>query len=136
MNQMTRIWERLWLGSLKDAESLATSNPLRITTVLTLCPELLQKKTVDITYIQIPVHDGRALPSKQFEAIMSAVWGGVRRGRILVHCAAGYSRSPILTASWMHSVGYKNIDAALSDIGRLRSIDPSPILLKSVKEML
>ena len=47
------------------------------------------------------------------------------------------SRSPIVTAAWMHVVGYKNIDAALAEVKRLRPIiSPSPTLLKSVKELL
>jgi hypothetical protein len=33
---MTRIWERLYLGSLKDAAQLAAANPFGITAVLSL----------------------------------------------------------------------------------------------------
>jgi hypothetical protein len=36
---MTKVWERIYLGSLKDAELLATSNPLRIRAVISLCSE-------------------------------------------------------------------------------------------------
>jgi hypothetical protein len=37
----------------------------------------------------------------------------------------------------MHVVGYKNIDAALEEIAKLRPIvEPSPVLLASVKEYL
>jgi hypothetical protein len=34
---MTRIWQRLWVASLRDAEELAVANPHRITTVVSLC---------------------------------------------------------------------------------------------------
>ena len=33
---MTRIWERLYLGSLQDAADLAAANPFGITAVLSL----------------------------------------------------------------------------------------------------
>jgi hypothetical protein len=42
-----------------------------------------------------------------------------------------------MTAAWMHVVGYRNIDAALKEIARVRPIiDASSILLASVKEHL
>ena len=41
-----------------------------------------------------------------------------------------------MAAAWMHVVGCKNVDAALADIGRLRTIKPNPNLLRSVKESL
>ena len=34
---MTQVWERLWLGSLLDAEELAEANPNRISAVISLC---------------------------------------------------------------------------------------------------
>jgi hypothetical protein len=34
----------------------------------------------------------------------------------------------------MHVVGYRKIDAALADIGTLRTIELNPILLRSTKE--
>src|SRR5215467_9815501 len=36
---MTKIWDRLYLGSFKDAEQLATTNPHRIRAVVSLCEE-------------------------------------------------------------------------------------------------
>jgi protein-tyrosine phosphatase len=68
---------------------------------------------------------------------MDALGENIRWGTVLLNCAAGLSRAPIITAAWMHVVGYKNIDAALLEIAKLRSItDPSPVLLTSVKEYL
>jgi hypothetical protein len=42
-----------------------------------------------------------------------------------------------MAAMWMDIVGYRNFDEALKEIARLRSVtDPSPALMKSVKEYL
>jgi protein-tyrosine phosphatase len=60
----------------------------------------------------------------------------VGRGPLLIHCVGGMSRSPIMVAAWMHRCGYMGIDRALAEISELRDIDPSPVLLKSVKERL
>ena len=133
---VTKIWERLYLGSLKDAEQLARSNPQRITTVVSLCREQNLHRAPKITYIQIPIPDSRPISAQKFEDIMFAVAIGVRRGNLLVHCLAGKSRSPILIAAWLHRCGYAGIDKALSQIAELRDLAPSRTLLASVKEVL
>lgn len=133
---MTKIWERLYLGNLKDAEQLARSNPQRITTVISLCREKAVHRSPKITYIHIPIPDSRPISAQRFEDVMFAMAIGLRRGNLLVHCLAGMSRSPILIAAWMQRCGYAGIDTALSEIAELRDIAPSNTMLKSVKELL
>jgi protein-tyrosine phosphatase len=67
---------------------------------------------------------------------MTAMANAVQRGNLLMHCLAGMSRSPIMIAAWLHRCGYASIDKALAEISELRDIDPSPVLLRSVKEHL
>ena len=117
---MTKIWERLFLGSLKDAEQLARSNPQRITTVVSLCRQQAIHRAPKITYIHIPIPDARPISAQKFEDIMYAMAIGLRRGNLLVHCLEGRNRSPILIAAWMHRCGYAGIDEALSELAALR----------------
>jgi hypothetical protein len=133
---ITKIWERLYLGSLKDARHLARMNPLRITTVVSLCEEPVVRRAAKITYISLPIADARSLTAQKFEDIMFAIAIGVRRGNVLVHCFACMSRSPIMVAAWMQRCGYAGIDRALAEIAELRTIEPSPVLLRSVREHL
>lgn len=132
---MTKIWERLYLGGLKDAQQLAHSNPQRISTVISLCREQAVNQAAKITYIHIPIADSRPITPQRFEDIMFAIAIGVRRGNLLVHCLAGMSRSPILIAAWLHRCGYKGIDKALAEIAELRDIAPSQALLRSVRDL-
>lgn len=136
MNSMTRIWLRLWLGGIDDAEALAAANPNGITTVLTLCPERIERRAPGINYLQFPVEDCRRISVARFYAIMDGLFENLRYGKVLVHCVAGLSRSPIIVAAWMQFVGCKSVDEALADINRVRPIDPSPVLLRSIKEAL
>ena len=133
---VTQVWERVFVGGIGDAEALAESNPLEITTVVTLCREKVQKGTPDINYIHFPLRDARPIPVGRFDEIIDALWENLRWGMVLIHSLAGASRSPIMAAAWLHRCGYKNIDGALADIGRLRTVEPSPILLSSIKEHL
>lgn len=132
---MTRIWERLYLGDLKDAQLLARSNPQRIKAVISLCREQAVNRAAEITYVHIPIPDSRPISAQKFEDIMFAISIFVRRGKLLVHCLAGKSRSPILVAAWLHRCGYAGIDKALAEIAELRDIVPSQALLRSAKDL-
>ena len=133
---MTKIWERLYLGSLKDAVQLASSNPRHIATVISLCREKVVPRAAKIIYMQIPIADAVPISAQKLEDILYAIALGVRRGSVLVHCREGINRSPILIAAWMDRCGYAEIDTALSEIAKRRDLVPSRALLTSVRELL
>ena len=133
---MTKIWERLYLGSLKDAEQLARSNPQRIASVVSLCRQQAVQRAAKIVYIHIPIPDARPISAQKFEDIMFAIAIGVRRGKLLLHCLEGMNRSPILMAAWLDRCGYAGIDKALLEIAKLRDLAPSRTLLASVQDLL
>jgi hypothetical protein len=132
----TQIWERLWVGGIFDAEALADSNPQRITTVITLSPESVAEEACGVNQLYLPILGDRAVPMELFDEIIDALWENVRWGTVLLHSFDGENRAPLLAAAWMHCCGYKTIDAALVEIGTLRTIEPNPNLLKSIKELL
>ena len=133
---LTQVWERLFIGGFADAEALAVSNPLGIPTVITVCREGVRDKAEGVNYLHFPVPESRPLPVGRFDAIIDALWENIRWGKVLIHSLAGANRAPILSAAWMHAVGCKNIDAAMADIGKMRPVEPSPVLLKSVKRAI
>jgi protein-tyrosine phosphatase len=137
MTELTRIWERLFLGGRLDAESLSRSNPFEISTVFSLCEEPVIRQNPAINYLHFPVRDRESLERGLFDAALDAIAENIRWGRILVHCGSGISRGPIFAAAWMHAAGYKNIDESLQEIAVLRPIiAPSEPLLASVREHL
>ena len=134
---MTRIWERLYLGSLRDAALLAAENPFGINCVLSLCSHKVPYRASRIRYTRVPIADSRPISARQFDAVMEAISEGVRNGNLLIHCVAGINRSPVMTAAWLHRCGCLNLVAALVEIDRRRPmINPSPVLLRSVAEHL
>jgi predicted protein tyrosine phosphatase len=137
MIQVTRVWERLFLGGRNDAENIFRSNPFKITTVVSLCEEQVLRHTSGVNYIHLPIADDKRIEVGQFDAIIDALGENIRWGTVLLHCGSGVSRAPVLAAAWMQVVGYKNIDGALEEIASLRPIiTPSGILLSSVKRHL
>ena len=134
MIPVTQVWERLFLGG--RAEYLGKTNPVGITTVISVCEDRVLRRNPSVNYVHVPIADATPITVGQFDSVIDAIAENIRRGTVLLHCRAGVSRSPIMTAAWMHICGYKNIDAALVDIGTLRPVEPNPILLNSVKELL
>ena len=133
---VTQVWERLFIGGIGDAEALAESNPSKSPQWSPCAGREVQKGAPGINYLHFPLRDARPIPVGRFDEIIDALWENIRWGKVLIHSLAGASRSPIIAAAWMHVVGCKDIDAALADIGRLRTVEPNPILLESVKEEL
>jgi len=136
MSGITQVWERLFIGSFKDAEALAEANPLGIETVITLCEKPMLRRNPTIHYVHIPIADATPIPHGRYEQVLDAIYEGIC-GNVLLHCVGGMSRTPVIAALWMHRCGCKNIDSALEEIAKLRpGIDPSPILLLSIREHL
>jgi protein-tyrosine phosphatase len=122
---------------LEDASRLASANPLGIKTVVSLCPGEVIPRDDRIGYVQIPIGDSQPICPKQFDKIMATIANGVRQGPVLVHCLEGISRSPLACAAWMQRCGYAPIGAALAEIADLRPIiDPSPVLLASIRRLM
>jgi hypothetical protein len=130
---ITQVWERLFIGGIYDAEALADPNPHAISTLVTLCPEILPEEVPGINHLYLPMLPDHALPVGMLNERIDELWKIVRLGTILIHSLDGANRAPILAAACR---GLQNIDAALEKIGNLRSIELNPILLKSIKEHL
>ena len=134
---MTRVWERLYIGGLADAEELADDNPDCITTVISLSEVSVRTRREDVKYVHLPIEDDMSVPVRQFYCIMDAIRKNIRWGTVLLHCGVGVSRAPSLAAAYMAAVGYKNIDAAIKEIRQVRPfIHPSTELVESLKEHL
>src|SRR5664280_2855601 len=134
---MTRIWERLYIGGLADAEELADENTIDIATVISLSEIPVQTRREDVKYVLLPIEDDVPVPVRQFYGVMDAIRKNIRWGTVLLHCGVGVSRAPSLAAAYMAAVGYKSIDAALNEIRKARPfIHPSTVLVESLKENL
>jgi protein-tyrosine phosphatase len=67
--------------------------------------------------VTIPIADAQPIPPAQFEEIIKTLAEEIRRGAVLLVCAAGMSRSPIMAAAWMHRNGNLNFEAAMRQYG-------------------
>ena len=134
---MTQVWERLFIGSLADAEELGAGNPHGITTVISLSEIPVEAQRASINYLHFAIEDDEPVSVRQFDRILDALQREHPLGHVLLHCVQGVSRAPSMAAAYMDAVGYKGIDAAIKEIRKVRPfIHPSSTLLKSLKENL
>jgi atypical dual specificity phosphatase len=62
--------------------------------------------------------------------------GGADNGKILVHCSAGISRSPMVAAAYLMKRKGMTLKSALGQIIRVRpQVSPNPGFLQQLKEM-
>ena len=133
----SQVWERLFVGSLTDAEELADDNPDAITTVISLSEITVKARREDVNYVHLPIEDDMPVPVLQFYGVIDAIRKNIRWGIVLLHCGVGVSRAPSLAAAYMDVVGYKGIDAAIKEIRKARPfIHPSDVLLNSIRRYL
>jgi hypothetical protein len=134
---MTRIWERLFLGSFADSVRLVDSNQHGLTTVITLSESSVRSKRDDVLYVHIPVDETTPVRVGRFDAVIDAIAENIRWGTVLLNCDDDGSGASSFAAAWMATVGYKTIDAALAEIEELQPyINPSKTLLASIRRYL
>jgi|SRR5271157_3012115 len=136
---MTQVSHRLWVGGYVQAAQLAIENPKGITAVLDVSTEPPYEKNPNVVYQKIPFHDGHEIPRQQFAMCLGWLKFMYENGHIiLIHCAAGISRSVTITASFMDYIGLaEDFDTALDRIRMARPIaSPAPAVLVSAKKML
>src|SRR5271166_1244412 len=130
---MTSVVNRIWVGGYVQAARLVEDNTEKITAVLNVSTEPPYQKNPDIVYMHIPFHDGHKIPSRQFAECLSWLKFMYEHGHnILIHCAAGISRSVTITAAFMHYLDITDFDTAMDRIRLARPIaSPASAVLVS-----
>lgn len=135
---MTQIDHRLYVGGAAASAELAKDNPQKITAVLNVDQPPDTKTNPDIVYMHVPFEDGQTIPRQQFVKCLGWLRFMYEAGHtILIHCAAGISRSVTITASFMHYMHMADFDMALCRIKQVRPIaNPAPAVVISAKKYL
>lgn len=136
---MWKIESRLFLGDYRSGEAALAGEeelvdpggkPAPFAGVVSLCPmPLLPDRPLtgpvheSTEWLQIPIADGGE-GETELELALGVVLPFLRRrmkhGNVLVHCAAGMSRSVSVVAAWLCSSGM-GLDAALEHIAAAKT---------------
>ena len=100
---MTKVTDQLYISDWYDAQLLKTANPETITAVLNVCEQEDGLAAMHwMKYLHVPFPDGQPIPRERFDKCMN--WLSDRyktKGRILIHCDTGLSRSATLCAAFL-----------------------------------
>ena len=122
----------LFVGTLDDATDSHRLEEDEITTVVSLTHETpdLSAKALDI--YSIPLIDGPQNSREQFtKAVKETVTALTDGERVLVHCAAGASRSPTVAATALALVQELDLEDAIKQVADRRdAVDPHEALLR------
>ena len=134
----SQISHRLFVGGQASAANLAKNNPAKITAVLCVNQVMDYDQDPNIIYMHIPFDDGSAIPPKAFVKCLGWLDFMYENGHtILIHCAAGISRSVTICASFMQYEGLAEFENALNSIRLARPVaSPAPAVKNSAKMLL
>lgn len=137
---ISQVDHRLFVSGRAEANNLNHTNSHNISAVLNVHqePDEEDRKSPDIIYMHIPFEDGEEIPQRQFVKCLGWLKFMYEAGHnILIHCAAGISRSVTVTAAFMHYAGVCDFEEAKNRIKQARPIaNPAPKTWLSAKRML
>ncbi|XP_013410303.1 dual specificity protein phosphatase 12 [Lingula anatina] len=128
MGDLARVDINLYIGSRDDASDTETLQQKEVTHILTIDVKPLpttQQMTFQCKFIHA-LDDPETDLLSYFEECIQFIEDGVKMGGVLVHCAAGVSRSATITAAYLmrkHNIG---VEEALGKIEEKRHVGPNP----------
>jgi protein-tyrosine phosphatase len=141
---MSEILPGLWLGNIDDAKSHIFLRAIKATHILNCAEEFhgnLTAATLGICVKRIPMideEDSSSLQQITEAAQILDLWYSPFNS-VLVHCAAGVSRSPTVVMAWLILYRRYTYDQAYTLVVKKRNfIRPNPfyiLLLKSLKPL-
>jgi protein-tyrosine phosphatase len=132
------VINNIYLGSDQSANDMDKMKELGITHIIVAARELKCRYPDDFKYVQIDIDDTMDENMLNIFKHMSEYINNVlsdTNNKILIHCAAGISRSPsIVIAYLMNNTNMKTFDSAFKFLHNIRPlIDPNPNFIKQLK---
>jgi protein-tyrosine phosphatase len=134
---ITEIINKLWLGGYDDAIDGAALKRNGITAVLNVTKETLPIKHFEgIQYINVGLSDDHLNDWRIIKLILKIMKHLIYNGEtILIHCAAGISRSPFMVALYLKEHYGCSLDKAYKLLKEKYIIADEETPLKSTKEL-
>jgi len=136
---MNRLNSQLWLGSCEDAANLDALKSAGITAVLNMTKEPDPPAVLaNLAYLQLDQDDGVAMPVTQI--LLGLIWldnmVNDLNGVVLIHCAAGISRTAAMAIAFLMTVGFSWDEGETLVRAARFYIQPHPLLKESVLRAL
>lgn len=107
---MSQVLDRLYVGNLHAAADLAEHNPEGVHYVLNCTPHLVELPSL-FRVRTLNLNDGEEVPFEALAAGLDFIYTFIGRGKVLVCCEAGISRSPGIASAYLTRCGMRWNDA-------------------------
>ena len=127
---MDAVADRLFVGTIDDAENTIQLRDRSVDTVVSLTHDIPCIPEVSVT--RIPMVDGPQNDTQTFERAVIETLQRVDEGdRVLVHCSAGASRSPAVAATALALHTQIGLEAAFEQVANRRdAVDPHEAVIR------
>ena len=144
---LARILDRLYLGDKELVLTLEGMNILKregIGFILNVAKEVEYRYPVPegIEVLKVGLEDGEPIPKDELKKAVNFIGASVAKGKVLVHCSAGLSRSPAIIIAYLIRVGLsfptarRIVEHSTIDAVRAHSlVSPAMELLDSIREV-
>ncbi|XP_078700374.1 dual specificity protein phosphatase 3-like isoform X6 [Branchiostoma floridae x Branchiostoma belcheri] len=133
------VFTNILLGNGSIAQDVAKLKSLGVTHVLNAAHGAIdvskEYEKVGIEYLGVPADDVPTYNLKQhFEPAAAFINTAVKKGKVLVHCHVGYSRSPTLVAAYLMLYQELTAQESITLIRGKRFIGPNDGFLRQLCE--
>ena len=131
---LSRLEDNLFLGSVDDAYNQKKLLELKVTHVLNVAAEVPNFHPQHFTYYKLNAQDSPSFNySPHFDAVADFIDSALAKGRILVHCFVGISRSTSAIVAYLMKYRQMTLPEAITFIKKKRSIIcPNPGFIKQL----
>lgn len=131
------IIPKLYIGNLRASKNLASLEELGVTHILTVASDIEPEFPKRFRYKVVSVDDSNEDDlAKHFERAFRFIDKGRRHGGVLVHCHAGFSRSPSITIGYLMSRQQLSFEEAYNYIKSKDSlIEPNEGFVEQLKQL-
>ncbi|XP_066305281.1 dual specificity protein phosphatase 3-like isoform X8 [Branchiostoma lanceolatum] len=133
------VYPDVFLGDRSIAQDVSKLKSLGVTHVLNAAHGAIdvskEYEKVGIEYLGVPADDVPTYNLKQhFEPAAAFINNAVKKGKVLVHCHVGYSRSPTLVAAYLMLYQELTAQESITLIRGKRFIGPNDGFLRQLCE--
>ncbi|XP_035661268.1 dual specificity protein phosphatase 3-like isoform X15 [Branchiostoma floridae] len=137
--EYNHVHPRILLGNSSIAQDVSKLKSLGVTHVLNAAHGAIdvskEYEKVGIEYLGVPADDVPTYNLKQhFEPAAAFINTAVKKGKVLVHCHVGYSRSPTLVAAYLMLYQELTAQESITLIRGKRFIGPNDGFLRQLCE--
>lgn len=132
---MWRITKQIFLGTNKDARDNGMLNEAGITHIVNCAEELPCYYMENFTYLPLYLSDPDAYFKMRIYFLCRFIDLAQRKGKVLIHCNGGISRSPACVLAYLCHCGYSLFEAVgvLKQRGQTR---PNIVFIKQLADYL